>query len=580
MIKIKNQAINILLVIVSAFLVSSAFFTFSLPKINIGTIVPFSLIPLFIAVQRIAIAGENNSLFSVCKKAIIPIWFFGFIVQLISFFWITKPIVYFGHVPQLLVIPFFCFVTIPVSFYFPILFWPFIFCIWYKNKFPTKKIFLFPVALTITLFEIIIPRFFNWSFGSLLSSNTIFNQLESLFGFNTGSLFIFYISLILSCMPSKNSFLFQSYTESYSRIFILILKQKLLPIINCFFIIFFVTLFGFIRIHKLTKILNESEKFRVAFVQPNFTFKSLASLDLPSKNSQIESLATMLKMSEQAIQKTIAMDRKKPDLLIWPESTTPDFFLLTTWQINQVAQLSKTLGVPFLIQFTELKDEDIKKFGVHYSPVWSSSAIIDSNGLSPIYFRKWKPMPFGEELPFENLFPKLGIWYRQLFKNASKIERGTNYNALHILNNVFVTPLICFDSISQELSFLSTKKGQANYFVNQANFVWMLDSNAGYEFSIINQMRAIENARSVIVASNSGPSLALDPLGRLLLPPSKLLTQEINFVDIPLSTEKTLFQSVYYWPLVILGVLSICYFIAITIKNSFNNKDRKNLLNK
>ncbi|MES2615610.1 MAG: apolipoprotein N-acyltransferase [Bdellovibrionota bacterium] len=548
---LKTNRLSIFLILFSALMVSSAFFTLSYPKISFGIMMPFSLVPLFIGVRKIALQNCTQSIFSICKKSILLFWFFGIVLQLISFFWITKPIIYFGAVPTPLAYILFVFISILSAFFFPLLFSPFIFSLCYEHKFSGKKIFILAIALAITFMEIILPRFFDWSFGGLLSSSVVFSQLESLFGFNTGSLFIFVTSLTLASLSRNN----------------------IRPLLTCSAVFLLVISFGAWRVSTLNKIFASGPKFRVAFVQPNFTFNSLANLPLPSVNSQRQSFSRMLEMSKNTIQKAAAFDGKKPDLLVWPESTAPDFFLSTPWQINAVTKFSQQTGVPFLIQATEIKPDDLKKIRFENIPIWSSSVIVNSSGLVPQFFQKWIPMPFGEEFPLENKLPILGTWYRAFFKNASKMERGSSYNSLPIQKNkVFVTPLICFDSIDQELSYLSAKKGQASFFVNQANFVWMVDSNAGLELSLLDQMRAIENGKSVVVASNTGPSLAFDPLGQLIFPPTTLLTQEFNFVDIPLYTGKTLFQTVYKWPLVILGILSICYFIYITRKSYIYEK--------
>ena len=70
----------------------------------------------------------------------------------------------------------------------------------------------------------------------------------------------------------------------------------------------------------------------------------------------------------------------------------------------------------------------------------------------------------------------------------------------------------------------------------------MGDSNAGLELAVLDQMRAIENGRRVVLASNTGPSMAFDPLGRLLLPSTQLLTQNMNFVDTALYKKKLCFK--------------------------------------
>ena len=548
----------VLFLIFSALLVSSTFFSLTFPKIPFSFFLPFSLTPLFFGLQKIILNPKKCSDIQILKRSFFYFWSFGFIVQFISFFWVTKPMIYFGFVPPFFAILLFLFICFLSSTFFPLLFSPFVFVLWFKNKYPNKKIFLLPIALSMTLFEIHIPRFFDWSFGTLLSSISVYNQLESLFGFNTGSLFIFYFSLCL-CALFTDNFSPRNFPRGLK------LKAKKQTFLMCSFVFISVILFGFYRIHHLSQSLLKDPKIRVAFIQPNFTFNTLGSKPLPSKEAQPRNFNTMLEMSEKVIQKSISFDGKTPNLVVWPESTGPDLFLYTPWQIEALKNFSAKTNVPILLQTVELQQNTFNSQHFYNSLLWSSSVVVNKNGLSP-YFQKWIPMPFGEEFPLENIFPFIGRAYRFIFKNASKVERGNHSHALPISPQYNVTPFICFDAISQRLPYLSTKEGHSQFFVNQANFVWMADSNAGLELSLIDQMRAIENGKSVVIASNTGPSLAFDPLGRLLLPPTQLLTQNMNFVDIPLSTEKTLFQMTYHWPLDILGFISLCYFSFVFMR--------------
>ena len=87
----------------------------------------------------------------------------------------------------------------------------------------------------------------------------------------------------------------------------------------------------------------------------------------------------------------------------------------------------------------------------------------------------------------------------------------------------------------------------------------MVDSNAGLEFSVLSRSRAIENARSFIMVSNTGPTVAYNPLGQKVLTETKLLTPDVGFVDLPIYTEKTLYSYVYAWPSILLALFSFIY---------------------
>lgn len=535
----KNSSTRIIFCVFSGLLVAACF-----PGAHtefLSVLLPIALIPIFFVI--FSISNERKKI----TKSIFYLWLFGLSIQLPAFFWITQPILFFSTLANYIAYPLYVLICALTSLYFPILFSPIIWHI-HRNK-PISKISPLLFSFILTFFEISIPCFFNWTFGSLMYSQVYVSQLSSLFGFNTASVFIFFTSLSIA----KSLFLFE--------------KKYFLKVasLNVFIWISIIS-FGAYRIHSFDDILKNSKTTRIAFVQPNFTFNSIASLPLPSKDSQIQSLDRLLEMSSEAIDKSVLKDGKKPDLLVWPESGAPDIFLLSKEQIDKVTNFSKQTHVPVLVQALQWKLEDITQLGIYNSPLWSSSVIVNENGLQKDYFQKWVPMPFGEMFPMERTFPILGKWYRSIFSNPSKLEVGTSYQSLPYNKTDFVAPLICFDSIEQKLPYLQSKKGNASIFVNQANFVWMVDSNAGSEFSMLDRARSIENARSSIMVSNTGPTVAFDPLGRIILPPSAQLTQATGFIDLPIYTGKTLFSYVYYFPLLILGILAFGYYAALSFR--------------
>lgn len=461
-----------------------------------------------------------------------------------AFFWISQPIIFFSTVPAYIAYPLYVLICALTGLYFPLLLSPILFHLYRKKS--IAEIPLIPFALMITLLEISIPCFFNWTLGSLMYSQLYPSQLSSLFGFNTGTLFIVFTNLAVA----KGIVTFEKKSFFQTVAIHICLWSSIL-------------LFGAYRVHHLDSILKEARTTRIAYVQPNFTFNSIASLPLPSKDSQVQSLSRLLEMSQEAIEKSLAKDNRKPDLLVWPESAAPDLFLLSPNQMNIVKNFSAKFQIPILVQTLQWNQNDLIQMGLENAPLWSSSMIVNENGVQKDVFQKWVPMPFGEMFPMEKTFPILGKWYRSLFKNPSKLEVGTSYQSLPYNEKDFVAPLICFDSIEQKLPYLQAKKGHASIFVNQANFVWMVDSNAGTEFSMLDRARSIENARSSILVSNTGPTVAFDPLGRIILPPSQLLVQKTGFIDLPIYEGKTLFSYVYYFPLLILGILVFGYYAAM-----------------
>ncbi|WP_186647020.1 apolipoprotein N-acyltransferase [Fluviispira vulneris] len=567
MVSIKSSFLKYFALILSAILVSMGFPGYDFPVLGIGAIIPFALIPLILSIKTLPRKySEHSNLkkhfaqISPRKRAFsafFAIWFFGFVLQLIAFFWISQPIIYFSTLKPYFAYPLYIAISVFTSLYFPFLFSPLILQTWLESKYSNKKLPIIAIAMTMTLFEIIAPRFFNWTFGSLMHSETQINQISSVFGFNIISFFIFYTSLTLSDALLK-----------FSK------NKSLLISTTCINLLIWgiIFTFGYFRINNINESLVNAKSTRIAFVQPNFTFNSIASAPLPSLTSQQQSLSRLLEMSREAVQKSIAKDGRKPDLIIWPESGTHSFYTLDNAEITATKQFSASVQVPILVQATKWDKADLKKVGYEKARVWSSSFLIRPDGSKSKDFDKWVPMPFGESVPFEKYFPKLGIYYRNIFENASKVEIGTSYDALAYTEKDFVAPLICFDSIDPNLPRLETLKGKASIFVNQANFVWMVKSNAGLEFSILNKFRSIENARSLVMVSNTGPTMAFDPLGRVILQPTPLLTQETGFVDVPISNEMTVYTMFSNWPLIILGLISLIWLFIAANKSAYDNR--------
>jgi len=535
-----NLSLKLFALFISGFLVSMGFPSTTFLNQGLGIVLPFALIPLFYILNK-------KNLLTACGY----LWFFGFVVQLFAFFWISQPIIYFSNLTPALAYPLYIFISALTALYFPFLFSPLLFEKWYLKRHPNKKIPIAILALAMVLLEILLPRFFNWSFGSLMSSELYINQLASIFGFNGISFLIFFTNLSLARMINSTP---RSFTPFRMTVFTLGTNALLWGA---------VLIFGFFRVEYMQKLLVNLPTTRVAYVQPNFTFNSYASLPLPTKNSQNQSLDTLFNMSMQAIQKSLAKDGKYPDLLVWPESAAPNLFLFTPKDVLVTKNFVAKIKVPLLIQTIKWDLADLKKMGFEHAPLWSISFVIYPDGRKGPDFEKWVPMPFGESVPLEGTFPILGKIYRQIFQNASKVEIGKSYDALAYTQNNFVAPLICFDSIFPTLPRLEALKGKASIFVNQGNFVWMVKSNAGFEFSIVDQFRAIENARSLLFVTNTGPTMAFDPLGRIILKPTELLTQSFGFIDLPVYQGTTFYSRFSTWPILILGFISILLWFLL-----------------
>jgi apolipoprotein N-acyltransferase len=87
----------------------------------------------------------------------------------------------------------------------------------------------------------------------------------------------------------------------------------------------------------------------------------------------------------------------------------------------------------------------------------------------------------------------------------------------------------------------------------------MGNSNAGREFMELTRYRALENGRSVVLAANTGPSGAFDPLGRAVGARNQILKREFGRASLPIVDWTTPYQVWGHFPLYLMGVISVLY---------------------
>ncbi len=453
---------------------------------------------------------------------------------------------YFTELSLLNTYTLFILIEILSATYFVILFLP-IYIIFYKEK-QRNLFYLICACFSIAMLENILPRFFHWTLPNLMQNFTYFNQISSIAGSSTGTFFILFFNFSFFVLAQ---ILMENHT--YKKILPRIKENKKFIIVNLIFICFIFS-YGIYRIKTHEKYIYDN--VNIGFIQPNFTFEDDAYRKIPALQPQKKSLQLMLQMSE----KLILTSQKKIDLLVWPESTAPQYTLYDDHVQKQIQDFIKKYKIPILINAIQV-DFSRDKETTSDTPIWSSSFIYTEDGLSSEIFQKWLPMPFGEHIPFEEDIPWIGHIYRKLFPNASLLKIGNNFRSLRFGERFNVAPLICFDSILQKLPYLQAKYGNAQFFINQSNFVWMANSNAGHEFSLLNQARAIENARSVFMISNSGPTFAFDPIGRPIFQSSETLTQGSGVVTLPISDEGTIFSYFGATPLTVVGAAALLFLI-------------------
>lgn len=242
--------------------------------------------------------------------------------------------------------------------------------------------------------------------------------------------------------------------------------------------------------------------------------------------------------------------------LVWPESSLP--FFLSTYP-DALARIARMLpdGAMLLAGAPRQQYEpgDTQSAG----PPFNSLLAIDSNGEVVASYDKSHLVPFGEFLPFQEFFGRLGI--KQFVPGAEGWGHGDARRRLMSLPN---TPkflaLICYEILFS--GDLGDTAG-AQYILNITNDAWFDGSIGPAQHAHHARVRAVEEGMSLIRAANSGLTFATDPLGRITaaLAPLQMAALDVR-PDQRLAS--TVFARVRYWPLLIVLAAGLLVSVAVS----------------
>jgi apolipoprotein N-acyltransferase len=192
-----------------------------------------------------------------------------------------------------------------------------------------------------------------------------------------------------------------------------------------------------------------------------------------------------------------------PDIIIWPESPAPFFtndprFHQTLSTIATDAHayvLAGTLGV--------VHDGDA-------SQLYNSAELVAPNGDWLARYDKIHLVPFGEYVPFKDLFG----FANKLTREVGDFVPGTQRLVLPVLSYKIGT-FICYESIFPGEIREFANHG-AGLLVNISNDGWFGETGAPLQHLHMVRMRAIENNRWVLRSTNTGITASIDPYGRVV----------------------------------------------------------------
>jgi apolipoprotein N-acyltransferase len=212
---------------------------------------------------------------------------------------------------------------------------------------------------------------------------------------------------------------------------------------------------------------------------------------------------TLRDLTELSVKSTAASP-VKIDLTVWPESPAPFFTNDARFRaaVSDMARDTHTWIVAGSIGTSASQGGP--------APMFNSAALISPGGEWTARYDKIHLVPFGEYLPFPSLFSFAG----GLTREVGESQRGTSRAPLDA-GGTGLGVFICYESIFPD-EVRQFADGGAQVFVNISNDGWYGDSGAYAQHLNQTRMRAIENNRWLVSATDTGVTASIDPWGRVV----------------------------------------------------------------
>jgi apolipoprotein N-acyltransferase len=192
-----------------------------------------------------------------------------------------------------------------------------------------------------------------------------------------------------------------------------------------------------------------------------------------------------------------------PPLIVWPENPAPFYFErdpIFRGAVERMAQQARAYVVVGSVNYADRENTQPK----------NSAIVLDPEGRVLLMYDKIHLVPFGEYVPawaFPGLVGKITYEAGNFVPGASYQVASTRDGALGVF--------ICYEAIFPQLVRRLVPDGPG-VLVNISNDAWFGDSSAAAQHLEMARLRAIENCRFLLRATNDGITAVIDPYGRVI----------------------------------------------------------------
>jgi apolipoprotein N-acyltransferase len=452
--------------------ISGFLLTLSFPKYDISWLAWFAFIPLFIALR-------NSTLKNGFYLGLIT----GLAHYLTLLYWLTHTMSAYGHLPVYVSIP----ILFLLSFYMALYFALFSVAVTRLCSSPVSLLFIPPLIwVSLEYIRSFLFTGFPWELMGYTQFNMLhIIQISDLLGVY-GVSFVIVLSnatafLIYLCLMNN------SWQENRVQ-----KKQAVAAMAALVIILGVIWFYGEWRIKNLHEKTELSPSSNVTIVQGN--------IDQAIKwDPAFQKSSTM-----KYIHLSMRSKDLKPDLIVWPETATPFYFMHDTKLSKLVLTGIHEIGTDFLIGSPAFTRKNNK---IEY---YNSAFLVDAAGNIQGRYDKTHLVPFGEYVPMKKWLP----FVTKMVEGVGDFDTGEKGQTIK-WKKFSIGTLICYEIIFPDLS-RAMVQNHASLLVNLTNDAWYGRSSAPYQHFSMSVFRAVENRRSLVRAANTGISGFIDPSGSII----------------------------------------------------------------
>jgi apolipoprotein N-acyltransferase len=231
------------------------------------------------------------------------------------------------------------------------------------------------------------------------------------------------------------------------------------------------------------------------------------------------------------------------DLIVWPESSIPMFQSDIQPFLNAMDVQAKkndsawVTGIPYWDQAASEQSGKV----MYYNSMMASGA--DASGL----YKKQRLVPFGEYIPLSGLLS----WVLPALQNdpsMSGFSRGESSQAPFKIKQHALAAAICYEVAYPNLT--RRNASQSDFLVTVSNDAWFTGTAGPWQHLQMVQMRAKENGRWFIRATNTGVTAFINEHGQIVKQ-APINQQAVLRGQLPAMQGHTLYNRLSDWPVLI-----------------------------